>query len=389
MWNSKSAGHTPSANSTADSDISPLAPHIAENMVVEFLLDRLPADRAAEVQEHLDHCSECAADMLALYEAAQRWEDPDYLAQYTARLVSLAEERAEQVMDIYRAGDDFQKTIFGGTTMNAEISRQQTTVKSWANIQKDADAIRKRLVATWAARNFRLRGGSGVYFDAGSSCLSAWEELAKQIVTDGHPSQIQVVTNNLMILNHFANDPSPLLHGTRMSSVGEYFDVLHQAYFGPAIETRLRSGVFCPDVMYIGTNGIGFGEDGALLFGFHADEPELEVKQLLFANPCKAKARVILTTPPKIGNPGGTVFDILKLKELDCRSPLYLLTTAPTDEEREAYEDALRIFRTDTMQNAIRDRKLNFRWIEVQGPGPDDYNDITSMVASDAEMSRG
>jgi hypothetical protein len=40
------------------------------------------------------------------------------------------------------------------------------------------------------------------------------------------------------------------------------------------------------------------------------------------------------------------------------------------------------------MQNAIRDRKLNFRWIEVQGPGPDDYHDITSMVASDAEMAR-
>src|ERR1041385_3379648 len=154
MWNSKSVSHAQSANSAPDADVSPLAPHISENTVVEFLLDGLLAERAAEVQEHLDRCSECAADMLSLYEAARRWEDPDYLAQYTARLVSRAEESAEQVMDSYRAGDDFQKT--GGTTMNSEISKQQTTVKSWANIQKDADAVRKRLVATWAARNFRI-----------------------------------------------------------------------------------------------------------------------------------------------------------------------------------------------------------------------------------------
>jgi DeoR/GlpR family transcriptional regulator of sugar metabolism len=270
-----------------------------------------------------------------------------------------------------------------------ESTMPQSTIKSWANEQKDADTDKKRLVAAWASRHFRLNGASGVYLDAGTACLAVWKELAGQIVEEGHPSQIKVLTNNLMILNDFASNPSPLLYGLKMASVGDNFDVLHQAFFGPSIDERLRSGLFRPEVIYIGSNGISFSEDGAILFGFHAEDPEREAKELLFANPCKAKARIILATAKKVGNPGGTVFDILKVPDLDCKSPLYLLTTAPAEEERDAYEFAMRIFKTETMQRAIVDRGLKFHWIEIDGSEREAFRNITDIVQSDQRLMEG
>jgi hypothetical protein len=363
--------------------------HLDEQDVVDFALQSITKDRELKILEHLNVCSECGRQMLALLEATARRQREDGMPKVAARDVSIIDEavRLASSQSVTPCARNEDCEMLNQQSFNT--GTPQTTVKSWANQQKDADTEGKRLVAAWASRHFGLNGASGVYFDAGSASLIVWQEIAQQIVKEGHPSQIKVLTNNSMILNDFANDPSPLLHGLKMASVGENFDVLQQAFFGPSIAERLRSGVFRPEVIYIGTNGISFSEDGAILFGFHADDPEREVKELLFANPCKAKARVILATAKKVGNPGGTVFDILKVSDLDCRSPLFLLSTAPSESERDSYDEALRIFKMEAMQRAIRERGLNFQWIEVGGTEAQAYRNITEMVLCDRQLLEG
>jgi DeoR/GlpR family transcriptional regulator of sugar metabolism len=412
-------------------------PHLTEQLVVDFLLHPDDLEIDALVHQHIDHCDECADALAYLTELQEAETQTDYprfdemtepvlvasgsntsgyfksnalpsirstpttskqtkspsgTLAAASRMVSAAERgwgARAQNRTVYIQPGKTKPQHYKETTMSSDDTgsnkKDTIRVQSWANLQRESDMDRKNRVATWAVRYFRLQGASGVYFDSGTSATQIWEALGRQI-GEGGPSQLQVVTNNLMILNHFANDPSPLLFGTRMESVGEFFDVLHQSFYGPGIAKRFQSGTFRPDIVYIGTNGISFGPDGAILFGYHASEPEREVKELLFANPCRARKRVILATGKKIGNPGGTVFDILKLEHLDLRSPLYLVTTPPEPDEREMYEEALQAYQTDMVQEAISKSGLQFTWLEVRGPNPGDEYDITQAVKQGATL---
>jgi hypothetical protein len=338
-------------------------PHLSNEQVVGFLLDRMTENEEAEIYSHLDICGECADDMAHM--TGVLLESDHSKEARPAKVISAFEKGWDKLMK-----DHSQKE-----------EKRRDGVQTWANIQKHLDTDIKRMLAEWAIQYFKLNSGApGVYCDAGSSNLYVWERLAEQI-RKGYSTQTKVVTNNLMILSHFANDPSPLLHGAKMEVAGDIFDGLHQALFGRrSILRKLQS--LHADVSYIGTNGFSFGEDGSILFGYHA-ELEREVKCLLFENHCNARARVILATPRKIGNPGSTVIDILKLKRLDVRYPLYLVTAPPMPGEREAYETAMRIYRSAKVQKEIEARDLNFIWLEVRGPNAGDEYNITEAVHHD------
>jgi DeoR/GlpR family transcriptional regulator of sugar metabolism len=353
----------------------PTAPasHPHPEAMVAFVLGTLSFDEEDVVQAHIDQCDECTERVYGMFHSVEQL-DTDSCSALANRMMS-AVDRISSGREPHIHSQEISQTMQGQSNAVAKA------VKSWANMQKESDTERKELVAEWVCRQFRPKSESGIYFDAGSACLSVFQRLARLIVSEGSPSQINVVTNNLMILNEFANDPSPILYGTKLSSVGEALDVFHQAFFGPGIKKRLEEGTFRPELIFIGTNAISFGEEGSVLFGFHADDPEREVKELLFENPCKAKARVILATAKKIGTTGGTVFDILKVPNLDRKSPLYLLSTKPSDQEREGYDEAIRIFRSEAVQRAISGMGLQFKWFEIQGP--DSYVDLSSLVLSD------
>lgn len=151
-----------------------------------------------------------------------------------------------------------------------------------------------------------------------------------------------------------------------MGSAGSVFDDEHLAFYGEAVKEVLMAGHFRPSVTYVGTSGLEFDDRAGILFGYHAGEAELQVKEYLFE--CPTKTRVILATPNKIGVAGGLAFDVLKSAKLDTRAPIYLVTVAPEPgtESEEQFAEARKIFLGDSIQSKIRDKKLEFHWVTLR-----------------------
>ena len=159
------------------------------------------------------------------------------------------------------------------------------------------------------------------------------------------------------------------------------FDAEHQAFYGKSVRTSLMSPNFRPSAVYIGTSGIEFDDRAGILLGYHAGDPEKDVKMALFQ--CPAKARVILATPRKISNAGGRVFDVLSVPELDVRAPIYLVTTEPEPKttEEKLFNQALKVFKSKKIQNAIRDKGIKFHWIIVDRKSADVPKAVEHIIA--------
>lgn len=238
----------------------------------------------------------------------------------------------------------------------------------FALAQRQVDPDDKDLAAEWVATDLPLTNGAGIFVDAGSQCMAVWKAIVGQIEKNQF-ANLAVVTNSLLVLQDWPDSLTkiPQLQGTTVEPAGEIFDAPHLAFYGEAVRTKLTSPHFRPSAVYIGASGIEFDEQAGILLGYHAGEPERASKELLFQCSCK-DARVILATPKKIGNPGGRVFDILSVKGLDPKAPIYLVSAEPkadSVEERQQFEAAKRVLQGETMVSKLREKGLTFHWITL------------------------
>lgn len=259
----------------------------------------------------------------------------------------------------------------GGIQGNHEYLKKKEYIHSdesgdFARMQQDVAPRHKELAAKWVLNELSFGSGAGLILDAGSSCWQLWKETAKAI-EKGDCAHLTIYTNNLLVLDEWREGSSkPQIRGTKVKIFGWELDCSHRAFYGGTDEVRLRlkDKNFRPWAVFIGTSGIEFsGEDG-ILFGYHADEAELEIKKILFQ--CKTRMRIVLATPHKIGYAGGSVFDILDVEDLDTTAPLYLVTTAPDQEEKshqEQFNQARRIYESKPMQQKIKESGMEFHWI--------------------------
>jgi len=239
-------------------------------------------------------------------------------------------------------------------------------IASHAQIQRRVDQIEKQRVARWAAEEIPLPNGAGVYFDTGSQCDAVWEAIRHQ-THKNDLSSLTVCTNSGMILRSWLDaqhaQQLPDVLRIQLEFLGGTFDFQHQACYGDAAAKKLLSGGFMPHAMFIGTSGLGF--DGGIHFGSHAGPAEQLTKELLFR--CRAKVRCILTTAQKIGSASGCVFDILTLKGLDTRAPIYILTTAPEPKSSfsKQFEDAKAAFQGPAIRKKLHRLGLRVRWVTI------------------------
>jgi hypothetical protein len=253
---------------------------------------------------------------------------------------------------------------FRGTTLNRNM--KEPKLLPFALAQLESEAPEKGAVSTWVDDHYPVTPGAGLFFDAGSQPFKQWEKTLQRLVS-GEISHIGVVTSNSQILNSFQeHNLVPALRGTTVAIAGDQFDAEHLAFYGRQARERLTSGTFRPSVVYIGTSGIEF-DGGSIWFGYHAGELEREAKSLLFE--CPAKARVILATPRKIGNAGGSVFDVLALEHLNTGAPIRLVSTTPLageDSDKIArFERAKKAFLAAELQNALKAKGITFSWTIV------------------------
>ena len=235
------------------------------------------------------------------------------------------------------------------------------------------------------ANEIPLANGAGIYLDAGSQCFFVYEEV-RDLIKETRLANVTMFTNSFMVLESWKSDHLiPQLRGTEVEMAGDIFDAPHLALYGHALPAKLLSGRFKPAAVYIGTSGIEF-EDDRVLLGYHAGDLEAEAKMVLFK--CPAKARVILVTPQKIGNPGGRVFDILSVDKLDTRAPIYLVTAAPESGEQEGqFRRAQDIFKGKSMREALIRKQMPMHWITLERIAPGIPKAIEHIVVPENEVS--
>lgn len=253
---------------------------------------------------------------------------------------------------------------FRGTTLNENM--KEPKLLPFALAQLESEALEKGAVSTWVDDHYPVTPGAGLFFDAGSQPFKQWEKTLQRLVR-GEMSHIGVVTSNSQILNSFQeHNLVPALRGTTVAIAGDQFDAEHLAFYGRQARERLTSGTFRPSVVYIGTSGIEF-DGSSIWFGYHAGELEREAKSLLFE--CPAKARVILATPRKIGNAGGSVFNVLALEHLNTGAPIRLVSTTPVtgeDSDKIArFERAKKAFLAAELQDTLKAKGIVFSWTIV------------------------
>jgi len=77
--------------------VEPVGSHLSDDEFIDYALESLGADEVRRVDEHLESCSDCAASMGELLEAAEAWRGArgkERLAGLRGRLRSGAHERA-------------------------------------------------------------------------------------------------------------------------------------------------------------------------------------------------------------------------------------------------------------------------------------------------------
>ena len=235
----------------------------------------------------------------------------------------------------------------------------------FANYQLEVDTKQKDLVSRFIARHkdFGLRTGDGVFFDAGSQGFAQYQATI-ECVLEGQYSHLTAHTNNLMVVQEWCREQwKPALQGMTLDIVGEKLDAPHLALYGPAGRQALLASDFRPAQICIGISGIEFG-DGKIFCGYHSGENEKEMKAALFES--RAGIRFMLATPRKIGHAGAKVFDILSIAP-KTKAPLYLVTTAPQSalEERE-FLKAKEACHAELMEENLRNHGIEFHWLILE-----------------------
>lgn len=239
-------------------------------------------------------------------------------------------------------------------------------IPPFAIAQSRVDSEDKRLDALWVSQHLRLQNGAGIIIDAGSSNLEVWRAIVDQI-EDNQFAFLIVYTNSYQVLEHWRKRlDSRQVQQTNVQLIASKLDAEHLAFYGPEVVQKVMNPGFRAMNVYIGTSGIEFDEkSGSICFGYHGPREERDFKELLFQ--CKARRRVILATPRKIGFAGGRVFNVLDVKGLSTEAPIYLVTTNPESgsKQEEQFERAKNVFKSETMEQAISAKGLTFHWVTV------------------------
>lgn len=268
-----------------------------------------------------------------------------------------------------------------------EIQMPEHEQVSFVQSQMRIDPDEKTVLSRWAVDDLPhpLRDGDGVFLDAGSSCLDVWRVIGDRLRASQF-RHLTVYTSNFMILQDWTSENRSIPRSqAKVNLAGSVFDDEHLAFYGEAVRDVLMSGRFRPSVVYVGTSGIEFDDKAGILFGYHAGDPEYEVKQCYFQ--CPAKQRIILATPRKIGVAGGLAFNVLKVSELDTRAPIYLVTTEPEpdSEEERQFEKAKEVFEGENIQRAIRESGVKFHWITLKRDHPTPIEDLAAPLVAEAK----
>ena len=252
-----------------------------------------------------------------------------------------------------------------------------TETPPFAIAQSRVDPQAKQLVASWVSQHLHLKSGAGIIIDAGSSCLEVWRAIVDQI-EDNQFAFLTVYTNSYQVLEHWRDRlNNRQVQQTNVQLIGSKLDAEHLAFYGQEAVDKVMTHDFRAMNVYIGISGIEFDEEGRILVGYHADEPELQIKKLLFQ--CHAQKRIILATPAKIGFAGGRVFNVLDVKGLNTDAPIYLVTINPEkgSKEEKQFKQAMRVFQSKAMEHAISNKKMVLHWITI-----DHKNDgVPKMIA--------
>ena len=239
------------------------------------------------------------------------------------------------------------------------MNSQNEKAYEYAVRQEDVEKREKTLIAKWVTNNFPFGDGDGILLDAGSSCLAVWDEFSRKIGED--ITHLSFWTNNFQVLKRWASSREYAIRETQLEILGSVLDPSHQAFFGPIARQALTPSSFRPKAVYIGCSGVVFDPNEGILFSYHAGDRERDFKQLLFQ--CSCSLRFILATGKKVGAIGAHAFDILSIRDVSSRGPIYLVTTEPEPETREQFEQSKAAFQKQEMAGRIRRAGLDFHWV--------------------------
>ena len=332
-----------------------------DDLAAFTLGEPIETSREDRIQDHLDGCERCMRQAEEMFQTAAALWAKDREPTDWDRIGRSVRDRLHVELEREKGGRMSESTpeVLGQLPQAADAeARLSAPELLYCLMQIKHEPEQKQLVAEWVVDLLRLPHGSAAFFDAGSSSRAVFQAYLKRL---GGPL-VNVTTNSFLILQEWINNPIAgqlLGRGFTVDSVGENLDTPHLAFYGNGIKEKLLSGTYRPSVVFIGTNGFGF-EDGRLLFGFHAPA-EAAAKSVLFQ--CPSHIKVILTTARKIGNVSGSVLDLFSIPVYE-KGDWYLATTAPGDEEKEAYDRTLKDFRRDGATRLIK-KGISFHWMEI------------------------
>lgn len=230
--------------------------------------------------------------------------------------------------------------------------------------------------------------GSGLIFDAGSSCYLLFRKFIKKIIETSYDSYFSVLTNSLPVVSEWQSHMHlPKIRNIQLELYGSKLDVDHGAFYDSDFiaetEKKLLSKHFHARHVYVGSSGIELTRDGRFLFGVHAPW-EIKTKSLLFQ--CSCKIRFILLTPNKIGTVGGGyVFDLFDIDNAEMEAPIVLISTPPNSEQVERqYNRTKAIFKSEEFNKKVRRKQMTIHWLTI---GETKYGKFEHEVVSFEESS--
>jgi len=316
-----------------------------------------------------------------LLKPGDRDEDGKKLAVHRTGIFSQAGGDATKAVQEDCPAISLSKTKNHQDDMNEHSTNKKLYVHEQTNLEKEE----KEIEARWIANDLPLQNGSGLFIDAGSSCFVCWERIAERFNQD-HLSFGSVLTSSLLVLQSWAeNHASAPSHIPRLQIAGGLFDADHLAFYGA---DRSRFDGFRPTAVLIGAFGVEF-EPGRLWLGYNAGDPERDAKKLLFQ--CNAKRRIILLTPSKIGNAGGSNLDVLEIEGLDANAPIYLVTTEPPAGTvyRRAFDNAKKIMRSKEMTAKLQSKGLVIHWVTLKKDSGDKIQDDIETFPDGKPQAQG
>jgi len=262
---------------------------------------------------------------------------------------------------------DFEEAFFEEVLDEemADEGRKEIEEGSFAAKQRRRDSRKKEIVALWVSQHLPLGDGAGVVIDAGSACLKVWAIIVGLIMRHVY-SFLRVFTNNFQVLQLWSKSyNSPGLRTTDVQLMGDRLDWEHLAFYGSEAVKKVMDPDFVATNVYIGASGIEFNQNRKAIRIVYHEPTEREHKVHLFK--CRARRRIVLLTPHKIGRAGALGFNILDIDGIDTEAPIYLVTTKPEEgsEEEKEFKQVRRAFESKELDAAVKEKNLVLHWITV------------------------